>query len=149
VRDHAGNRRRSVRCSVQRVRSVGLNHVAMSFAPGTLTEPFRSEVREFYGDLLDWTEIEELRLTDRMTLATGRGTYLNLRERDEVMVCHGYEHVGVTVRSPEDAEQIHTMLEALDIDVELGELNRGDDGYRSFRFRHLLPLAIEIQFIPG
>ena len=32
--------------------------------------------------------------------------------------------------------------------ADLEPLNRGDDGYRSFRFRYLLPLTVEVQYIP-
>jgi len=128
--------------------SAGLNHVALSFPAGTLSDEFRGQVRTFYGELLGWTEIDDLKLPDRMTMATGGGTYVNLRERDDAMVCHGYEHLGVTVRSAADAEAIYAALDASDSDLELGDMNRGDDGFRSFRFRHLFPMAVEIQYVP-
>ena len=129
--------------------SAGLNHVAMSFPPGTLTDEFRAEVRRFYGDLFGWEEIDELELPDRQTMATGGGTYVNLRERDDAMVCHGYEHLGVTVRSADDADAVYALLEASDRDIELGPRTVGDDGFRSFRFRYLFPLAVEVQYFPG
>jgi hypothetical protein len=128
--------------------SAGLNHVAMSFPAGALSTAFRDEVRRFYGELLGRTEIDELELPDPMTLAAGGGTYVNLRERAEAMVCHGDEHLGVTVRSAEDADGLWSALAELGHDVELSELDRGADGFRSFRFRHLLPMAVEVQFFP-
>ena len=30
------------------------NHMELTFAPGTLTEEFRTRVRSFYGDLFGW-----------------------------------------------------------------------------------------------
>jgi hypothetical protein len=33
-------------------------------------------------------------------------------------------------------------------DVHLEPFMTGDDGYRSFRFRYLLPLAVEVQYLP-
>ncbi len=117
------------------MRTQGLNHVAVSFPPGTLTDDFRGDVADFYGSLLGWEEIDRLRLADRMTLSAGGGTYVNLRERDEAMTCTGYEHIGATVATSGVADEIHAELAATDLDVELGEMTRGDDGFRSFRFR--------------
>ena len=76
----------------------------MSVPRGTLTDEYRAQVLEFYGSLFEWTEIEELRTVDRMTLSVGRRCYVNLRELDEGMTCTGYEHVGLLVESPEIAD---------------------------------------------
>jgi hypothetical protein len=130
------------------VQSSGLSHVAMSVAPGTLSDEFRAELLDFYGSRFGWTEMEELRLPDRMTLAVGRRNYVNVRERDASMTCSGYEHVGLLVESPEAADAVWKTLSDDPRDLELGELSAGDNGYRSFRFRYLLPLAIEVQFFP-
>jgi hypothetical protein len=129
-------------------KSRGLSHVAMSVPPGTLTDDFRAQVLEFYGAVFGWTEIESLRLPDRMTLAVGRHSYVNVRERAESMVCTGYEHVGLLVESPEAADATWEQLDRDPRDLELEPIDRGDDGYRNFRFRYLLPLAIEVQFLP-
>lgn len=128
--------------------SAGLNHVAMSFPQGTLSDDFRTEVRRFYGDLLGWEEIDRLELPDRMTMAAGGSTYVNLRERADAMVCHGYEHLGVTVRSAVEADALYERLDTDSRQLELGEMNRGDDGFRSFRFRYLFPMAVEVQYFP-
>jgi catechol 2,3-dioxygenase-like lactoylglutathione lyase family enzyme len=127
---------------------IGLSHVAMSVPSGTLTDEYRAEVVEFYGGLLGWHEIDSLRLPDRMTLSVGRHTYVNIRERPEVMVCHGYEHLGIVVESPAEVERLWGVLDADAREVNLEPLGAGKDAYRSFRFRYLLPLAIEVQFFP-
>jgi hypothetical protein len=64
------------------------------------------------------------------------------------MVCHGYEHVGVLVATPDDAELLWTAIDADDRDVALQPLERGDDGYRVFRFQYLLPIAVEVLHLP-
>lgn len=128
-------------------RSRGLSHVAMSVAMGTLTDSFRDELLAFYGEHFGWSEIESLRLTDRLTVAVGAGNYVNIRERTEPMVCDGYEHFGLLLRSPGDVEEAWTALERDKRETHLEPLDRGDDGYRSFRFRFLLPLAVEVQFL--
>src|SRR5438552_1653536 len=77
----------------------GLNHVAMSVPSGTLVDRFRAELLEFYGSLFGWSEIESLRLPDRLTVSIGRHCYLNVRERPDPMVCSGYEHIGIVDQS--------------------------------------------------
>ena len=126
----------------------GLNHLAMSVPTGTLTDEFRAELRDFYGRLLGWTELEDLALPDRMTFGVGGGTYVNIRERDDVMQTHGYEHFGIVMKSAEDADECYCTLEAESRAVNLEPKKIGADGYRVFRFRYLLPLAVEVQYFP-
>jgi hypothetical protein len=64
------------------------------------------------------------------------------------MACFGYEHFGIVVASTEEAERMWDLLDRDARDVNLEPLGKGDDGYRSFRFRYLLPLAVEVQFFP-
>jgi catechol 2,3-dioxygenase-like lactoylglutathione lyase family enzyme len=130
---------------------IGLNHVAMSVADGTLTDTYRADVLRFYGEVLGWREIESLRLADRITFAVGRHTYLNLRERPDPMVCSGYEHLGIVVESGEVVDELWATLDARRSTVDglhLEELGAGTDGFRSFRFRYRLPMAIEVQYFP-
>ena len=54
----------------------------MSVPRGTLTDDFRGELLTFYGKHFGWSEIESLRLPDRLTIAVGGGSYVNIRERD-------------------------------------------------------------------
>jgi hypothetical protein len=126
----------------------GLNHIAMSVPSGTLVDRFRTELLQFYGGLFAWREIESLRLPDRLTVSVGRHCYLNVRERPDPMVCSGYEHFGIVVASTEEAERLWKVLDTDPRDVNLEPLTAGDDGFRSFRFRYLLPLTVEVQFFP-
>jgi hypothetical protein len=126
--------------------SSGLTHVAMSVPEGTLTDAYRVRLLEFYGRILDWREMESLRLPDRMTVAVGPSSYINIRERPDSMVTHGYEHFGVLVRSAEDLQQLWADLAHEDDDVQLEPLSASDDGEGSFRFRYLLPMAVEAQY---
>jgi hypothetical protein len=126
--------------------SSGLSHVAMSVPEGTLTDEYRSRLLMFYGRLLGWSEIESLRLPDRLTLAVGRASYVNLRERSDSMVTHGYDHFGVLVRSAAELQELWAQLDNEQEDVQLEPLSPNDQGEGSFRFQYLLPLAVEAQF---
>ena len=126
--------------------SSGLSHVAMSVPEGTLTDEYRTRLLEFYGRMLGWREMESLRLPDRLTVAVGRFSYINIRERPESMVTHGYEHFGVLLRSADDLQQLWEDLAKDEEDVQLEPLSTSDRGEGSFRFRFLLPMAVEAQF---
>ena len=126
--------------------SSGLSHVAMSVPVGTLTEEYRARLLEFYGRILGWSEMESLRLSDRLTVSVGSYSYINIRERPDSMVSHDYEHFGVLVRSTEEFQQVWTDLAAVQVDVQLEPFSTNDKGEGSFRFRYLLPMAVEVQY---
>ncbi len=121
-----------------------LSHVAMSVPPGTLTDTYRKEVLDFYGELLGWREIKALALPDRLTIAIGRHTYINLREQPNAATTNGYEHFGVLVRSAEDLADVRNKLRANHPDVSVEDQSTGGQ----FRFQHLLPFAVEVQYFP-
>jgi catechol-2,3-dioxygenase len=125
-----------------------LSHVAMSVPPGTLTDAYRKEVLDFYGDLLGWREMEDLRLPDRLTIAVGRGCYVNVRERDDAMTATGYEHFGVLVRSADDLAHVTKELQTKHPDVAVTPQSTTEGGHHTIRFQHLLPLAVEVQYFP-
>jgi Glyoxalase/Bleomycin resistance protein/Dioxygenase superfamily len=118
----------------------------MSVPDGTLTDGYRARLLEFYRRMLGWREIESLRRPDRLTIAVGPSSYINIRERPDSMVTHGYEHFGVLVRSVEDLRRLWADLANEEHEVQLEPLSTNDDGEGSFRFRYLLPMALEAQF---
>jgi hypothetical protein len=120
----------------------------MSVPAGTLSEDYRASLRAFYGETLGWEELESLAQPDRLTFAVGGGAYVNVREKNPPMACTGYEHVGIVLSSADEVDALRSRLETASENVELGECQRGDDGFRLFRFRYLLPMAIEIQYFP-
>lgn len=126
--------------------SSALTHVAMSVPEGTLTDDYRGQVLEFYGRLLGWRELESLRRPDRLTITVGPTTYINLREQARSIEPDGYEHFGVLVDSPEALQQVWDDLADEPVDVGLEPLEPNDKGEGTFRFRHLLPMAVEVQY---
>jgi hypothetical protein len=128
--------------------TMGLSHLAVSVPPGTLTAAWREALFGFYGETFGWTEIENSPRPDRLTVATGGSCYVNIRERAESMVCTGYEHFGMVVESTQRVEELWGELQPRRDDIALEDIVRNDDGTRSFRFRYLLPLAMEIQWFP-
>jgi catechol-2,3-dioxygenase len=117
----------------------------MSVPEGTLTDGYRTRLLDFYGRRLGWREMESLRRPDRLTIAVGAGSYINVRERVDSMVSHGYEHFGILLPSAEDLQALWNDL-AHDGYVELEPLAPDARGEGSFRFRFLLPMAVEAQY---
>ena len=122
-----------------------LTHVAMAVPRATLTPAFRAEVLGFYGDVFGWREMSGLSSPERLTIAIAPHAYLNVREIDGAAPLT-YEHFGVLVDSEEAVETLWRDVRARGASAEAVE--RPVDGFPSFRFRHLLPMAIEVQFFP-
>ena len=128
------------------MRTRGLTHVAMSVPVGTLTPEFRTQLLAFYGGVFGWRELEALSNAERMTIAVGAGAYLNVREHAQPLPVPAYEHFGVLVGSADDVHELHDEVERLGAAPD--PVEEPVDGHPTFRFEHLLPMAIEVQFIP-
>jgi hypothetical protein len=125
-----------------------LSHVAMSVPVGTLTDEYRSRVLDFYGRVFGWTEIESLRLPDRMTLAVGVD-YINVRERDDAATYTGYDHFGVSFPTADELRATWERADAEAGDRTLGPLEASPDGFLTYRLRYLLPMTVEAQYFPA
>jgi catechol 2,3-dioxygenase-like lactoylglutathione lyase family enzyme len=126
-------------------RSHTLSHVAVSVPPGTLTESYRAAVLQFYGEILGWREIEQLRRPDRMTIAVGPSCYLNLRERDDAATYRGYDHFGVLVDSEAALRTLWDELRRDHPGVTLRDISEGGTTL-TFRLHHLIPMPVEVQY---
>ena len=127
----------------------GLSHIAISVPTGTLTPQWRSAFLDLYGGVFGWTEIDNGARPDRLTVATGGACYINIRERQEPMRCTDYEHFGMVVESSDDVDSLWARLAASAPDIELEEIDRRSSGVSAFKFRHMLPMTMEIQYLPG
>jgi len=128
-------------------KSQALSHVAMSVPPATLTDEWRTQVLDFYGEVFGWKELDSLRLPDRMTIAVG-SQYINVRARDDAPAYNGYEHFGMTLSSEDELRAVWSAVNEHEAGITLAPINDGGGGFLSFRFRYLLPLAVEPQFFP-
>jgi hypothetical protein len=133
---------------VTRWRSVGLIHVAIGLAPGSLGERARADIVGFYGDHFGWVELHEFARPDRMTIAIGGGHYLNLREVEGAVEHHAYEHIGLGLPGPEAVDGAWAALTADPRRPEVDDLQRGPGDFRQFRLRYALPVTIEVQHVP-
>jgi hypothetical protein len=118
----------------------------MSVPVGTLTEQYRTQLLDFYTRRLGWREMASLRLPDRLTISVGGSSYINVRERADSIANCGYEHMGVLLASAEALRTLWDDLADEEADVELEPLVPNEQGEGSFRFRYLLPMAVEAQY---
>lgn len=131
-----------------------ISHVAMSVHRSMFTKEYIADIG-FYCDLLGWKIDEKLSIENERLLISlpAHGQYLNVRALDTPMVSSSYEHMGIYVASSEEVTTIYNrvLLQSQnDTRVELDE--RGvqtlyGGSVTQFRFKYLLPLAIEIQHI--
>lgn len=131
-----------------------LSHVAMTIPRADFTGELRKRLFEFYGDVFGWKENPSLSIAGERTFIQLpiRGQYLNLRASDEPMATTGYEHLGVLVDSPEDVHTTHAKVMAWRRKIDGVEADERvqllyDGHLYTFRFRYLLPLAVEVQHV--
>ena len=127
-------------------RSRTISHVAMSVPEGTLTDDYRGRVLDFYGEILGWRELVSFRLPDRLTIGVGPGCYVNVREQPGASARDPYQHFGVCVRSEQELRDLWDDLDSGHPDVELQPISDSGSGQLTFRFQHLLPFAVEVQY---
>ncbi len=125
------------------MRTTRLTHVAMSVPVGTLTPEYRKKIELFYGELFGWHDLENLSNPERMTIATGGGAYINVKER-ESPAAMTYEHFGVAVATADDVRAVANDLRRMGVEPE----KITGDSVLTLRFQHLLPMAIEVQNLP-
>ena len=128
------------------MRTRALTHVAMSVPVGALTSDFRTALLSFYSDAFGWRELESLSTPNRLTISIGPGTYINVREHEPAMATDAYEHFGVLVESADEVHRLHAEVRRLGADPD--PVEEPVPQHPTFRFQHLLPMAIEVQFIP-
>ncbi len=127
------------------VDTLALTHVAMAVPPGTLSEAYRNAVQAFYGEIFGWRELADLRQGGRLTIAIGTRSYINIREHEAARTLT-YEHFGVLVRSAAAVTELREKVAAQGVDA--GAVEEPVPGHPTFRFQHLLPMAIEVQYLP-
>jgi hypothetical protein len=103
----------------------------MGVPEGTLTDEYRARPLEFYGRMLGWREMESLRLPDRLTVAVGSSS-ISASESGPTAWCLTVTSTlaSLSARRRSSSEPLST----------------NDKGEGSFRFRYLLPMAVEVQF---
>jgi hypothetical protein len=131
------------------------NHIAVSVPADDLDEAGRAAIAEFYGDLLGAAEYPEM-TKDRAQLVLGLHTheqFFFIVAEDEPMRAPRMDHVGVSVSTLEDFEEVARRAaawkERAPDEVELIEPSfeefAGVLRLHSFYVRYRLPIMVEVQ----
>ncbi len=129
------------------------NHMELTLPVGEL-ERRRSEIKDFYGDLLGWDAIDvpilgQLGLLLRTDPETSQ--FLLVTEQKRHMSSPGYDHLGLLYDSREEVDELLEKArkwQARDDRVEIKEyedLVTGGVTTHAFYVRHLLPIWLDIQ----
>jgi hypothetical protein len=120
----------------------------MSVPVGTLTAEYRDRVLDFYGRVFGWSELDQFRLPDRLSIAVG-ASYINVRERADAPTYNGYEHFGVSFPTAGELKAAWQRAHDDTAGATLEPIDETADGFAMFRVRYLLPLTVEAQYFPA
>lgn len=131
-----------------------LSHVAMTVPRSIFTPDYVEQLATFYESILGWQVSSTLSIDDErfVIFIPGNGQYLNVRASDQPMATSGYEHLGIYVKTEKEVRNLFERVKAESASREEVELDEEmkvayDGKLTVFRFRYLMPLAIEIQHI--
>ena len=85
--------------------NIRFNHMELTLPLGTLTDEFRAQAREFYGDVFGWTATDTQILNQTaLLLSTDAATsqFILLIEHREPMAPPPFDHLGVLCDSREE-----------------------------------------------
>ncbi len=85
------------------------NHMELTLPLGTLTDEFRAEAREFFGDGFGWTATDTHILgQNALLLSTDPATsqFILLAEHREPMAPPPYDHLGVLCDTREEVDAV-------------------------------------------
>ncbi len=134
--------------------SMRFNHMELTLPLGTLTEEFRAEVREFYGDVSGWTATDTQILKQTgLLLSTDASTsqFILLLEHRQPMIPPPFDHLGVLCDTRAEADAVLARCEAWQQKDPRVEIKRYQDlvtptiTVHAFYVRHLLPIHLGVQ----
>jgi hypothetical protein len=126
----------------------------LTVEPGTLDEPTRSELTEFYRDLFGWQAIEPrlfddsdlLFMTDEVA-----SSFLLLYQGDKAMKAPGFDHLGILVDTRAEVDAMLAKCKARQesdrrvLIREFEDLAQGDLTVHAFYVKFLLPIYFDVQ----
>lgn len=136
--------------------SVRINHMELTFEPGTLTGQLRAEIKSFYAEVFDF-EVREVSILNQNTLLINLdeegSQFILCAESPKFIDSPGYDHLGFHYDTREEVDQILAKLKAKQADdntiriKEYQDLEQGRATVHAFYFRHLLPIWFDVQVI--
>lgn len=136
--------------------TVRINHMELTFEPGSLTAELREQIKDFYGNVFGF-EVKEVNILNQNALL------INLDEEgSQFMLCAespkfisspGYDHLGFHYDTREEVDEILEKIksrQSQDERIQIKEykdLEQGRATVHAFYVRHLLPIWFDVQVI--
>lgn len=130
------------------------NHMELTLEPGTLDEPTRSQLIDFYSDLFGWRPIEPNLFDPSDLLFISDDTassFLLLYQGKKAMTAPGFDHLGILVDTRDEVDAMLAKCKArqeADARVairEYDDLVQGALTVHAFYVKFLLPIYFDIQ----
>jgi len=130
------------------------NHMELTLEPGTLDEPTRGELIEFYSDLFGWKAIEPALFdpSDLLFMTDDTASsFLLLFQGKKAMRSPGFDHLGILVDSRAEVDAMLAKCKARQAEDdrilirEYEDLVNGPLTVHAFYVKHLLPIYFDIQ----
>jgi hypothetical protein len=127
----------------------------LTFPRGALDAATLGDIYDFYGDVFEWTNIEDQVAGEPAHILGAGDQFILLAEADAALVSPGLDHLGLEVA---EREQVDRLLEeckrrrSKDDRVEILEFDdivKADFGIRQhfFYVRYLLPIYFDVHCV--
>jgi len=136
--------------------TVRINHMELTFQPGSLTEDLREQIKDFYGDVFGF-EVREVNILSQnallMNLDEEGSQFMLCAESPKFIDSPGYDHLGFHYDTREEVDQILAKIKAKQVQdsriqlKEYNDLEQGRATVHAFYVRHLLPIWFDVQVI--
>jgi hypothetical protein len=130
------------------------NHMELSFAKGTLTQPFRDEVDSFFCDVLGWRSLDT-EVVGQLChlLLPDDGQFILLAEGKDPISSPGYDHLGLLMGTREEVDAVLEECQRFAEKDDRLRLKVYDDlvsptvTTHAFYVKYLLPIWFDVQCI--
>lgn len=130
------------------------NHMELTVEPGTLDEPTRSQLIDFYCDLFGW-RVFDPHLFDKSDLLfmvdEQASSFLLLFQGEKAMKAPGFDHLGILLDTRAEVDEMLAKCKARQKEDarilirEYDDLVQGDVTVHAFYVKHLLPIYFDVQ----
>ncbi|MBM4270331.1 MAG: hypothetical protein FJ144_27615 [Deltaproteobacteria bacterium] len=129
------------------------NHVALTVTADELDASARADLVDFYGSVFGWTEMPTMS-KDRELLvlrAWSNEQFVYIHASDAPMRCGTSEHLGLSVSTPAELDEMYARAKAFrDRDERVEVVDRQIEDFtavklHNFYVRYRLPFMIEVQ----
>ena len=134
--------------------TVRINHMELTFEPGSLTKNVRDQIKDFYGDTFGF-EVKDVNILKQnallMNLDEEGSQFILCTESPKFINSPGYDHLGLHYDTRDEVDRILAKVKKFkDSKIQIKEykdLHQGRATVHAFYVRYLLPIWLDVQVI--